>query len=1428
MQRIAVFFRLSAFRLLVFCLLFFPVNILKAQSQTVSGANLISFAIFSLILAGFSIGIIWYLSQRKAQIRGQESNDLLKVYQQAFIRQLSLGVLILFMPVIGYTIYLQRLDLVSCLILLQTFNLIVLKGVKRLPLPFVEKGIVVSGYAVLLILLYCLSGVYLMALGIITVFIVNTYLINSIRWQVINLLLALVSLAWYFYLTDLNLTSGVMVSQPGLEAIVGAVTMFMIAYTLFFYHKHIREFQQGITQQYQHLQSSQHALNTSYSLLQATLESTGDGILVVDMTGNYTRYNQQFIDIWGLDSATIKDQKSEEVITAVLGKLENPDIFLNKVRELYADKKAISYDTLRFKDGRILERYSQPHQLDGEVVGRVWSFRDVTTRILAEEKLQASEKRFRSLFENSLDGLLVYNRSLQTFVDCNQEACAIFDLEIEALLLHAQLLVPMLRPDDVSGTPLEILDEIAATGKSLRFEADLLKKDRQSLFTAEATFIPNLEDSNEILLMIKDISPEKEAEQALKDSESRYRQLIEYSPSGISISDLAGNLIYISPQSYAIFGSSPEEVFGRSLMESLHPDEKKRAAEYMTRLMKEESPVEDRFLAIRNDGSPFYIDCKAALVYDSAGTPDRIMMIFNDVTEQINAEKRLKASELQYKNLVEASPSGIVQFNSQGIQLYVSPRNEELFGYEPGETIGRNILEFVDPESHPAVLTGIADLYSGKRIVVKENVKAYTKEGRTIYIEGIARLIYQETGEPGDVLLICNDVTEKIETEQILKKTRIAYQMLYENMFDGVLIYNYEQEKLIGCNDAARQLFGFDPEEDLSTYSRFSIIPQYSEYTGEIDLHTYTNTHKEKVLNLEKLNSFGVFQRKDGSLFLADVNVIPTHQKKGEGFVLIHDTTKRVLRKKALALSEQKYRNIFDNSHQAIFVFDLESMRPIDCNIPTLNIFGCETKEQFLKESPKTFTGETQLDGLTKEAFIQDKIKQVMEEGKAQYRSVAKKLNGEEFINEVTLVADFSEGKNHILFFVSDITEQYNAQREIAEREMIYQALIDNTFNGIDIHEISGPNLESKELEGKVIVRNETMKRMLKVDSEPMINMETLLARAPQMHRTGISMETYIKETIDVLNEQGYVRYNWQVKGEAGDLIDIEGTTHQINIHGKLLLIRIAEEVTEKNRQQEIINRQLDTLNRKNEELKRYIESNMQLENFAYMASHDLKAPIRTIVSFSQLLERTAGKKMDDQEKEYMEFIVSASLNMHRLINDLLAYSRVNTEQHRPEKLHLPHLIREIKQELNLHFTEKQASIQVKNLPGEIMADSTKMRQLFQNLILNAMKFQRPGVAPTIEIDCEDMDTYWKFSVKDNGIGIKEEFFKKIFLLFRKLHSADQYEGTGIGLAICQKIAQQHGGNIWVESEQGAGSTFYVSIEKKAQEHLSEDIRLIS
>ncbi|MEZ4777718.1 MAG: ATP-binding protein [Bacteroidia bacterium] len=235
-------------------------------------------------------------------------------------------------------------------------------------------------------------------------------------------------------------------------------------------------------------------------------------------------------------------------------------------------------------------------------------------------------------------------------------------------------------------------------------------------------------------------------------------------------------------------------------------------------------------------------------------------------------------------------------------------------------------------------------------------------------------------------------------------------------------------------------------------------------------------------------------------------------------------------------------------------------------------------------------------------------------------------------------------------------------------------------------------------------------------------------------------------------------------------------------------------------------------LNRKNEQLKNYIESNMNLENFAYLASHDLRAPIRTIVSFAQLLEKRLAGVLSEEDREYLDFVVSASKNMQRLIHDLLTYSRVNTTKINIFPINLPQLLEELRNELFVTIEEKNAKLTFHSIPETISADRIKLRQLLSNLIINALKFSRPEVPPEIEISCKVEQDQWRFHVKDNGIGIPKEYQEHIFLLFRRLHKEADYEGTGIGLALCKKIIEQHKGEIGVISEKGKGSEFYFTI----------------
>ena len=235
-------------------------------------------------------------------------------------------------------------------------------------------------------------------------------------------------------------------------------------------------------------------------------------------------------------------------------------------------------------------------------------------------------------------------------------------------------------------------------------------------------------------------------------------------------------------------------------------------------------------------------------------------------------------------------------------------------------------------------------------------------------------------------------------------------------------------------------------------------------------------------------------------------------------------------------------------------------------------------------------------------------------------------------------------------------------------------------------------------------------------------------------------------------------------------------------------------------------------LEKKNAMLEKYIESNIQLEQFAHIASHDLKSPLRTVGSFSSLLKRRAKDKLNENELEYLDMISNAAKLMWNLVDDLMTYSQVNSLQMNLTSNNANHLVEEVLANLDFSIKEKKAEIKAANLPAKMMMDETKVRQVFQNLIANSLKFMPSGRTPEININCIPENGFWKFSIQDNGIGIPDEYQEKIFKPYKQLHTKDKYEGTGMGLAICKKIVQKHGGDIYFESEEGKGTTFYFTI----------------
>jgi PAS domain S-box-containing protein len=237
-----------------------------------------------------------------------------------------------------------------------------------------------------------------------------------------------------------------------------------------------------------------------------------------------------------------------------------------------------------------------------------------------------------------------------------------------------------------------------------------------------------------------------------------------------------------------------------------------------------------------------------------------------------------------------------------------------------------------------------------------------------------------------------------------------------------------------------------------------------------------------------------------------------------------------------------------------------------------------------------------------------------------------------------------------------------------------------------------------------------------------------------------------------------------------------------------------------------------DELEKKAKELER---SNEELQQFAYVASHDLQEPLRMISSYTQLLERRYGPKFDTDAKEFMAFIVDGAARMKQLIEDLLAYSRVGTRGRELKPVDGESALRKATANLRGAIEAGGASVTHDPLPT-IIGDETQMVQLLQNLVGNALKFK--AAAPVhVHLRADERDGAWEFSVRDNGIGIEPQYFDRIFLMFQRLHSKAEYPGTGIGLTICKKIVDRHDGRIWVESKPGEGATFRFTIPKESR-----------
>ncbi|TAK80644.1 MAG: PAS domain S-box protein [Betaproteobacteria bacterium] len=541
------------------------------------------------------------------------------------------------------------------------------------------------------------------------------------------------------------------------------------------------------------------------------------------------------------------------------------------------------------------------------------------------------------------------------------------------------------------------------------------------------------------------------------------------------------------------------------------------------------------------------------------------------------------------------------------------------------------------------------------------------------------------------------------------------------------------------------------------------------------------------------------YVRKDRSVVWVAVTIVLERDAAGKPLYEIavyDDITARKDAEAALVDSEAHWRAIIDSANDGIIVCDRD-MAVVDCNAAAERIVGLAADKLIGTQGFTSILPCVAEDG-SPLAVEERPLRRTVREGKPLSGVVIgiKRDDGSItwlLVNTGFLRRPGEQSYYGIVATVADISAQRRAEAAVRDSEALFRTSFELASSGIAHVDLDGHFMRVNRRLTEILgyPENELIGRSVKDvsfhDDRDVTDPQRARVRAGELE--------------SVRFEKRYVRKNgavvWVNLGVA--LVrDGNGTP--------LYEIAMFDDITER-KEAEV------ALHEAHEELKR---SNSELEQFAYVASHDLQEPLRMVSSYTQLLGRRYADKFDPDAKEFMAYIVDGAARMKQLIEDLLAYSRVGTKGKDFKPVEVGKPLRRAITNLKAAIEESGASVTYDSLPT-IPADEVQLAQLFQNLMGNALKFRSPSV-PRIHIGVQEKEDAFEFAVRDNGIGIEPQYFERIFMVFQRLHNKGEYPGTGIGLAICKKVVERHGGHIRVESKTGEGSAFIFTLPKQQKE----------
>lgn len=764
----------------------------------------------------------------------------------------------------------------------------------------------------------------------------------------------------------------------------------------------------------------------------------------------------------------------------------------------------------------------------------------------------------------------------------------------------------------------------------------------------------------------------------------------------------------------------------------------------------------------------------------------------------------LASSETPYRIILEEMEEGAVTVSAKGRILYCNRRFSEIIGSGPEQIPGTNFIDYVSEEDRD-LFRKLLD--ESMTTPVRGDISAKTNR-KNVHVH-LSMVALPENIE-GDICIIVSDITARFNYQSYLremvedrtKELRHANHQLFqdleklknaeaeilrrESLFhsafdDGAvpMTLTSKEGRFLKVNRAFCKLTGYT-EEELINMS-FTELTYPDDVDPSLKGRNELESGERISFRLEKR-----YLRKDKRPVWVSISTAPVKDEKGgwDYFVThIQDISKRKSAETRLKESKERFRQLANSIPQLAWIALADGY---------LFWFNNRWFEYTGKQQEEIVGyGWQNLIEQAQAADFPGEWKEFISAGKPF--EVVSSLIGEDGIYREFLIKSIPiknpEGNVEQWFGThTDISELKKVEKELKSSQEKLQIALENGQIGIWEWNLNTGS----------VTWDERMEKMFGLDHGKFPG--TYEAFENLVHEEDL---THVRKAIaDSVANKTTFETVYRTRSGNGEYSYISAKALlSFDSHGKPeLMSGVCFDITGTKRSTEQV------LLKLNEEL---LRSNTDLQQFAYVASHDLQEPLRMVSSFTQLLQLRYGDKLDQDATEYIRYAVAGSKRMYELLNGLLAYSRVQTRGKQFDKVDMNLVLKKVRENLNLVIEETNTVIKSYKLP-EVNADENQMIQLFQNLIENSIKFRREN--PEITISWKESDNYHVFCVEDKGIGIEKQYFERIFRIFQRLHRSDEYGGTGIGLAICKRIVERHGGRLWVESEYGKGSVFCFTI----------------